>query len=75
MRRARPARDAESRGGRTAGGKLRELLFGQSGQVSVEYTLLLGAFGIPMIVLSRLLLSVLAGQYQMVTFLEALPFP
>jgi hypothetical protein len=47
----------------------------QTGQVVLEYTLLLATFGIPMIYLSKLLLEVLAGHYEMVTFLETLPLP
>ena len=47
----------------------------QCGQVTVEYTLLLAAFGIPMLYVFRMLLSVLAEYYGMVTFLETLPMP
>jgi hypothetical protein len=47
----------------------------ETGQVVLEYTLLLATFGIPMIYLAKLLLEILAGQYAMVTFLETLPLP
>ena len=47
----------------------------ETGQVVLEYTLLLATFGIPMIYLAKLLLEILAGQYAMVTFVETLPLP
>lgn len=47
----------------------------QAGQAAVEYTLILAAFGLPMIFVFRLLLGALAHYYGMVTFLETLPFP
>ncbi len=51
------------------------LLRGQSGQTTIEWTLLLVGFVLPMIYVFRLLLAVLAEHYKMVTFLETLPFP
>ncbi len=47
----------------------------QGGQQTVEWTLLLVAFGIPMIAVLAILLDVLVTHYAMVSFLETLPFP
>jgi hypothetical protein len=47
----------------------------QAGQITVEWTLLIGAFGIPMIYIFALLLETLAAYYRMMTFLLTLPFP
>jgi Flp pilus assembly pilin Flp len=57
------------------GRKLRDILRGEGGQTLVEYTLILAAFGIPMIYVARWLLGALAGHYAMVSFLETLPLP
>ncbi len=54
---------------------LRENLCSQSGAVTVEYMLMLAFIAIPSIWLLRLLLDVLTAHYQMVTFLETLPYP
>ncbi len=45
------------------------------GQATVEWTLLLVCFALPMIYLLGLLLSTLTEYYRMVTFLQTLPFP
>ena len=45
------------------------------GQTTVEWTLLLAGFGLPMIFVITILLAVLAEHYKMVTFLETLPVP
>ena len=57
------------------GGHSLSLLRDQRGQVSVEYTLVLAAFGLPMVTAFAWLLGVLAEHYRMVTFIETLPFP
>ena len=46
-----------------------------AGQATIEYTLIIAVFGIPMILLCRVLLSILVEHYRMVTFLETLPYP
>ena len=46
-----------------------------AGQTTVEWTLLLVAFGIPMYGVIILLTKVLAEHYKMVHFYETLPFP
>lgn len=55
--------------------RLRDLLSDASGQATIEYTLIIVVFGIPMVALCRVLLSILVEHYRMVTFLETLPFP
>jgi hypothetical protein len=47
----------------------------QRGQATIEWVLLLVAVGIPSVFVFRWLLGALAAHYQMVTFLETLPFP
>lgn len=53
----------------------RRFLADAAGAVTVEYSLLLATFGIPMILVFRLLLGTLAEYYKTVTFLETLPLP
>ncbi|MFP3937292.1 MAG: Flp family type IVb pilin [Phycisphaerae bacterium] len=47
----------------------------QAGQTSIEWALLLGAVGVPMIYVMVLLLGALCEHYRMVTFIETLPLP
>ena len=47
----------------------------ERGQATVEWTLLVGAFGLPMIIAFGWLLAALSEYYRMVAFLETLPFP
>jgi len=47
----------------------------QAGATAVEYALLLGAVGLPMLVVAKMLLDVLIGNYRMVTYWITLPFP
>ena len=47
----------------------------QAGQTTVEWALLLGAFGIPLVYLVVLLLGALGEHYRMVTLIETLPLP
>lgn len=54
---------------------LHRLLDDERGVATVEYTLLLAFFGVPMVLLCRLMLEVLIAQYQLVVFYETLPFP
>ena len=46
-----------------------------SGQMTVEWALLIAAFGLPMIVLFRVMLAALTGFYQMLTCVISLPLP
>ncbi len=55
--------------------KLRHLPGDQTGQAMIEYVLLLGVFGIPMIALVSVLLGLMSQYYGMVMFFETLPFP
>ncbi len=56
-------------------GTWKKILRDQRGQVTIEYTLVLVAFGLPMATIFIWLLGVLSEYYRMVTFLETLPFP
>ncbi|MBN1941801.1 MAG: hypothetical protein JW849_00745 [Phycisphaerae bacterium] len=47
----------------------------QAGQMTVEWSLLVAAFGLPMIYLFSVLLAALAEHYRMVTLVLSLPFP
>jgi len=47
----------------------------EAGQATVEYVLLLVAFGLPMMYVFAVLLALMSEHYGMVTFLETLPFP
>lgn len=53
----------------------RRLHADSTGQTSLEWALLMGGFGIPLIYLFGVLVSMLAEHYRMVSFLETLPFP
>jgi hypothetical protein len=48
---------------------------GEQGQVMLEYTLLLAVFGIPMILVARLLLNTMSAHYGIVSWMETLPLP
>jgi Flp pilus assembly pilin Flp len=45
------------------------------GQATVEYTLLLAAFGIPLMVLFAAMLRALGQYFQMISLLETMPLP
>jgi len=47
----------------------------EQGTATVEWGLLLAAFGIPIILVFRLLLATLIGHYQLATCIITLPFP
>lgn len=47
----------------------------QEGATTLEWALLLAAIGLPSYWLIQLALNVLVGHYQMMTTLNALPFP
>jgi hypothetical protein len=47
----------------------------QSGQVTLEWTLIMVAVVLPCYYLMRIFLNLLIAQYQMVSFLQTLPFP
>lgn len=53
----------------------RRMLEDQRGQTTIEWALLLGVFGLPMIYLVVVLLSALCAQYRMITLIETLPLP
>ena len=47
----------------------------QTGQTTIEWALLIAVVGLPAITVFGWLLTILAENYRMVTFLELLPFP
>jgi Flp pilus assembly pilin Flp len=47
----------------------------ESGAVTVEWALLIAAFGIPMILLVQQMLQLLGAHYRMMTFLLSMPLP
>ena len=55
--------------------RLRTLLTDQRGANSIEWALLLGAIAIPSYFIIQAALNALVLHYQMVTTLNALPFP
>jgi Flp pilus assembly pilin Flp len=59
-------------------GGLRKLVFltrDDSGQTTLEYALLIAVVGLPAITVFSWLVTILAENYRMLTFLELLPFP
>jgi Flp pilus assembly pilin Flp len=55
--------------------KLSRLADDERGQTTLEYAILIGAVGLPAIIVFGWLLTILSENYRMVTFLELLPFP
>jgi hypothetical protein len=60
---------------KVVGGRLRRLARDQRGQATLEWVMLMVAFGLPLVYILIKLLGVLTEHYRMVTFLETLPFP
>jgi len=54
---------------------LGELHRDQAGQTSLEWVMVLVAFGIPLITLFKLASDALAAHYSRITFFQSLPFP
>ncbi len=52
-----------------------KFLADQAGQTTVEWALILVGFGLPMYFVFKLLATILAENYKMLTFIETLPFP
>jgi hypothetical protein len=57
------------------GRQLGRLARDQRGQATLEWVMLMVAFGLPLVYIVIKLLGILAEHYKMVTFLETLPFP
>ena len=55
--------------------KMVRLARDDSGQTTIEYALLIAAVGVPAVTVFGWLVTVLAENYRMLTFLELLPFP
>jgi len=47
----------------------------ENGQMTIEWALVLAAVALPSIVILRLCLNIIVAHFQMVTFLQGLPFP
>jgi Flp pilus assembly pilin Flp len=45
------------------------------GQATVEYTLLLAVFGVPLLVLFAAMLAALSSYFEMVSLIETMPLP
>ncbi len=60
---------------RKLGNILKRLWSDERGQTTIEYALLLAVIGLPAVAAFGLMVSILAENYRMVTFLELLPFP
>lgn len=60
---------------RNLANSLRAVWRDERGQSTLEWTLILVAFGLPMVYIFRTMLMMLTVHYQMVTFLECLPYP
>ena len=53
----------------------RMVLHDASGEATLEWALVLAAVALPMYFVFRICLNLLVAHYQMVTFMETLPFP
>jgi len=51
------------------------VLHDASGEATLEWALVLAAVALPMYFVFRICLNLLVAHYQMVTFMETLPFP
>ena len=59
----------------TAKRRIATLSADESGQTTIEYALLLAAVVLPLMVVFRMLLGILATLYEMIVFMIGLPFP
>ena len=57
------------------GGLARRLHADSLGQVTLEWALVLAAVAIPMLVVFRICLAILADKCRMMAFLNSLPYP
>ena len=57
------------------GAILRDLVCDQAGATTLEWALLLGVIAIPSYYIIQMALNTLVAHYQMITTLNALPFP
>ena len=56
-------------------GVLRRLCQDTRGQITIEWALVLAAVALPFYFVFRICLDLLVAHFQMVTFLQGLPFP
>ncbi len=54
---------------------MRKIVSDDSGQVTLEWALVLAAVALPMYFIIVVCLNLLVAHYRMVTFMETLPFP
>jgi hypothetical protein len=52
-----------------------ELAADEAGQVTLEWALVMAAFALPMYFIFVVCLNVLVAHFQMISFLQTLPFP
>ena len=55
--------------------RLRRLTVEEGGQVTIEWALVMAAVALPFVVIFRVCLEIIVAHFQMVTFLQGLPFP
>ena len=63
------------RDSRRASGRLKRLGADDAGQMTVEWALVLALVALPMYFVCATCLKLLVAHFQMITFLETLPFP
>ena len=63
------------RDGRRASRRLKRLGADDAGQMTVEWALVLGLVALPMYFICVVCLNLLVAHFEMITFLETLPFP
>ncbi len=54
---------------------LRRLAGEDAGQMTIEWALVMVVVALPFLVLFRLLVKIIVAHFQMVTFMQSLPFP
>ena len=63
------------RAGRAIGAALGRLAADARGQVTVEWAMVLGVIALPMYFVLKLCMALLVVHFQMVSFLQTIPFP
>ena len=54
---------------------LRRLTSDEAGQMTLEWALVMVVIALPFLAVFRLLLKLIVAHFQMVTFMQSLPFP
>ena len=55
--------------------RLRRLTVEEGGQMTIDWALVMAAVALPFVVILRVCLAIIVAHFQMVTFLQSLPFP